>query len=69
MKFEIYNTQPPGLLAAASGQQGWRWRLRGDNGEPIANGGESYTTKENCLRAIGLVIATTPLTPIVETPN
>lgn len=33
------------------GLGGWRWRLVGANGEIVA-GGESYSDKANCERAI-----------------
>lgn len=56
MYFEVYKD--------ASGQ--WRWRLKGGNHEPIASG-ESYTTKDNCLKAIGLVMETNRQTPVKET--
>lgn len=31
---------------------GWRWRLRSRNNRKIADSGESYTRKHDCLRAI-----------------
>ncbi len=43
----------------------WRWRLKAANHEIIASG-ESYTTRENCLHAIRLVMQTTTATPIYE---
>lgn len=33
----------------------WYWRLRADNGEPIADGGQGYSNKADCLHGIGLV--------------
>ena len=33
----------------------WYWRLRADNGEPIATGGEGYKSKIDCLHGIDLV--------------
>ena len=33
----------------------WYWRLRADNGEPIAAGGEGYKSKADCLHGINLV--------------
>lgn len=70
MKFEIYKTPAPaGLLSlASSGQSGWRWRLRADNGKIIASG-ESYDRKDDCLLVIGLIMDTTRKTPIVETTS
>lgn len=43
----------------------WRWHLKAGNNEIVAHG-ESYTTKDNCLKAIGLVMATNSSTPIYE---
>lgn len=66
MKFEIYNGGGSGLLGITPGGQiGWRWRLKGSNGEPIASG-ESYPAKADCLHAIKLVQQTNHMTPIVE---
>lgn len=68
MKFEIYK-EPLKLssltVSPTVGQ--WRWRLRGSNGEPIANGGESYHNKADCLHAIDLIKSTSSTTPVVET--
>lgn len=36
------------------GQQ-WRWTLYAANNRKIANGGESYWNKADCLHAISLV--------------
>jgi uncharacterized protein YegP (UPF0339 family) len=36
-----------------SGQ--WRWRLRAANNRTIADSGESYWNKNDCLSAINLV--------------
>jgi uncharacterized protein YegP (UPF0339 family) len=33
----------------------WRWRLRAANGRIIAESGESYRNREDCLAAITLV--------------
>lgn len=35
----------------------WRWYLRAGNNEKIANSGEGYRNKQDCLRAIALVKA------------
>ncbi len=69
MRFEYYNNTVNGLLAVASGNQGgWRWRLIGDNGEPLASG-ESYARKEDCLHVIRLIMGTNHLTPVVQTAS
>jgi uncharacterized protein YegP (UPF0339 family) len=33
----------------------WRWRLLAANNRIIANSGEGYNNKQDCLNAIGLV--------------
>jgi uncharacterized protein YegP (UPF0339 family) len=53
MHFELY----------ASGGQ-YRWRLRAANSRIIADSGESYWNKQDCLSAISLVAGTTAATPI-----
>src|SRR5690606_8071472 len=63
MKFEIYRQR--GLNALTIGGGEWRWRLKAANGEIIAQG-ESYTSKQNCLHAIQLVMGTSPITAVVE---
>lgn len=35
----------------------WRWRLKSSNGNIIADSGESYWNKADCLHAISLVKA------------
>lgn len=44
-KFQLYKDQ--------SGE--YRWRLRADNNEIIANSGEGYTQKSDCKHGIQLV--------------
>ena len=34
---------------------GWRWRLRAANNKIIAESGEAYVNKQDCLAAIQLV--------------
>lgn len=36
----------------------WRWYLKAANGLKLANGGEGYHNKQDCLYAIELVKAT-----------
>lgn len=45
MRFEVYRD--------ASGE--WRWRLRVQNGNVIAESGEGYLRREDCERGIELV--------------
>lgn len=33
----------------------WRWRLKANNHEPIANSGEGYQSKASCLHGIEVV--------------
>ena len=33
----------------------WRWRLKAENGKIIADSGEGYKNKQDCLDAIGKV--------------
>ena len=43
----------------------WRWRLTAANGKIIANSGEGYYNKADCLAAINLVKGTA-FTPLLE---
>ena len=54
MKFEMYK----------SGNE-WRWRLKAANGEIIAHG-ESYKNRDDCVRAVNLVMDTNRQTSFVE---
>lgn len=45
MRFELYRD--------AAGE--WRWRLRVQNGNVIADSGEGYARREDCEHAISLV--------------
>lgn len=47
-------------------QNHWRWYLLAGNNRKIANSGEGYWNKEDCLSAIRLVTGTGPQTPIYE---
>lgn len=55
MYFEIYK----------SGTQ-YRWRLKAANNRIIADSGESYWNKQDCLDAISLVKATNANTPVKD---
>jgi uncharacterized protein YegP (UPF0339 family) len=37
----------------------WRWRLLAGNNRTIADSGEGYNNKQDCLYAIGLITGTT----------
>lgn len=68
MHFEIYQEQSGGLRSAgllSMAMGGWRWRLKGGNGEIVASG-ESYTTEAACMNGIRLVMGTTASTPIYK---
>lgn len=43
----------------------WRWRLAAANGRIVANSGEGYHNRQDCLSAISLV-KSTALTPVRE---
>ncbi|QWP75071.1 YegP family protein [Lysobacter sp. K5869] len=34
----------------------WRWRIKGRNGEPVANGGESYHNKADMLAILEKIV-------------
>lgn len=55
MHFEIYKQGT-----------GWRFRLKGGNGEIVASGSEAYSRKSDALRAVALVVSTTAATPVRE---
>lgn len=44
----------------------WRWYLEAANNRKIAESGESYYNKQDCLDAIGLVMDTNRQTPVYE---
>ena len=43
----------------------WRWRLKASNGKIIADSGEGYFNKSDCLHAIDLV-KSSKLAPVYE---
>lgn len=45
-EFEVYSDK----------KDEWRWRLKHDNGNIIADGGEGYSSKSNALRAVDSVV-------------
>ncbi|NUN68839.1 MAG: DUF1508 domain-containing protein [Bacteroidetes bacterium] len=45
-------------------QLNWRWRLRSANHRIIADSGESYINRQDCLSAIILVMDTNRNTPV-----
>ena len=55
-KFELYKD--------AAGE--YRWRLRHENGNVIADSGEGYTTKQAALNGIQSVKENAPDAPIVD---
>lgn len=54
MKFQIYEAK-----------DGWRWRLKANNGRTTADSGEAYVTKANARRAIKRIAAELDLTGAV----
>ncbi len=47
------------------GRSEWRWRLKTQNGNIIADSGEGYRNKADCLHGINLVKGTLN-TPVYE---
>ena len=45
MRFELYRDAPGH----------WRWRLRAQNGNVVADSGEGYVRREDCEHGIALV--------------
>lgn len=61
MRFEVYKSGTSVL------GQVWRWRLVAtSNGKTIADSGEGYYSKQDCLHGVSLVKGTNVLTPVVE---
>ena len=44
----------------------WYWRLKANNGQTIADGGEGYKNRQGCLNGIALVMTVTRDTPMRE---
>lgn len=44
----------------------WYWRLKADNGESIAIGGEGYRDERDCNRAINLVKTHMPISSVYQ---
>ena len=42
----------------------WRWNLEAGNNRKVADSGEGYANREDCLAAIGLVMDTNRHTPV-----
>ena len=55
MRFELYR----------DGAGHWRWRLRVQNGNVVADSGEGYARREDCEHAITLVQASAQA-PVVD---
>lgn len=65
MHFEIYQQQQ-GLLSVGLPHPDFRWRLRANNGQIIAESGEGYRNKVDCQHGIDLVRGTSTMTPVVD---
>jgi len=46
----------------------WRWNLAADNGRKIADSGEGYKEKDDCLDGIKAVKRDAPLADVAEQP-
>jgi hypothetical protein len=55
-KFQVYKDK--------SGE--WRWRLRADNNEPVADSNEGYKAKADCRAAVDLVKRLAPTAAIED---
>lgn len=44
----------------------WRWYLEAANGRKIANGGEGYYNRQDCVDAVNLVRGTNMSTPFYD---
>jgi len=44
----------------------YRWYLEAANGRKIANSGEGYHNRNDCIYAVGLVMGTNSQTPFKE---
>lgn len=47
MRFEVYPSRRGKLF-----RKQWRWRLKAENGKKLANSGEGYSNRVDCLHAI-----------------
>jgi uncharacterized protein YegP (UPF0339 family) len=56
MTFEVFRNR----------KKEWRWRLRAANGRIVANSGESYRRRIDCMDGINLVRGTSQQTPIQD---
>jgi uncharacterized protein len=56
MRFELYRD--------AAGE--YRWRLRHENGNVIADSGEGYKRVEDCRHGITIITSLPALTPVVD---
>lgn len=44
----------------------WRWSLHAANHKKVADSGESYQNKTDCISGVNLVKGTNALTPVEE---
>lgn len=44
----------------------YRWYLEAANGRKVANSGEGYINRDDCIHAVGLVMDTNRQTPFKE---
>jgi uncharacterized protein YegP (UPF0339 family) len=55
MRFHVYQ----------DAKKEWRWRLLAGNNKTLADSGEGYKNKQDCLNAIGLITGTVKI-PVYE---
>lgn len=44
----------------------WRWRLKSDNGNIIADCGQGYSNRQSCINGIKIIMAVNTKTPVKE---
>lgn len=57
----------PSFLIYKDARGEYRWRLQAANTKIIADSGEGYTTKANCINGINLVKGMSSQTPVWKT--
>ncbi|MGC9368821.1 MAG: YegP family protein [Paracoccaceae bacterium] len=59
----------PSFLIYKDSAGEYRWRLQASNAKTIADSGEGYKNKSDCMHGIQLVMDTTSNTPIWKTSD
>ncbi|QJW99209.1 YegP family protein [Frigoriglobus tundricola] len=56
----------PGTIEVYQSKDGWRYRVLGADGKPIAIGVQGYAKKEDCLATVEILKATLTKAKVVE---